>query len=104
MTMKLALDVMMALAILSTLLILTLLVVLRGIRERSLGRCARYVCALVVIVSLLIISVACEEGTYSGPQGGPPPPPPTMCARPLTPPTNPITGQPEPNATWCTSP
>lgn len=103
--MKLALDVMMALAILSTLLILTLLVVLRGIRERSLGRLARYVCTLVVIVSLLIIGVACEEGgNYSSPNGGPPPPPPTQCFRYLTPPSNPITGQPEVNATYCTSP
>ena len=107
MTMKLALDVVMALALLSTLLILTVLVLHRDMRVRSLSRRARYALVLVcIIVGLLTMGVACEpeEPVSPGGGGGGPPPQPTVCGKPAITPINPITGQPDENATVCTSP
>ena len=107
MTMKLALDLVMALAILSMLLILTLLIVLKDMRVRLLGRRARYVLVLVcIIVGLLTMGVACEPEEPVTPDGGGggPPPQPTVCGKPAITPINPITGQPEEDATVCTSP
>lgn len=107
--MKLALDVMMALAILFTLFILTRLTALKGMRVPSLGRRFRSILVFVcILVSLLLLGVACAEEPepYPSPNGGGggPPPQPTVCGKPLIPPVNPITGQPEENATVCTSP
>lgn len=99
--MKLALDVMMALAILLTLLILTRLVALKGMRVLSLGRRFRYVLVLVfILVSLLTMGAACESDPYSPGTPNVPAPQPTICGVSTL--ETPIPGYPV--ATVCTGP
>jgi hypothetical protein len=104
--MKLALDAVMALVVLLTLLLLTRLAALKSMRVSSLGHRARYVLVLVCILVSLMATACVYEPPSPGSPSGIPAPQPTQCGvAALVTPVD-ITGQPEPGvvATVCTSP